>query len=316
MNDILNLYRPEKVGKDFNGNNYEIHQLHMTETELSTSLMTETCATITDADFRKIVKLAMEHWGLHVTEKKRQLVSNRMSRFLRRSPFGSTSEYLDFLAGSGNEEDYLAFFDLLSTNVTHFFRERAHFDFLEHEFYTPLARGTLTLPGKRIRIWSAACSNGAEPFSMAIQALQLLPELKSWDFKILASDLSTTMIQEATQAVYPLKMVERVEPELLSRYFLRGKGSQDGLVKVRGEARSLVTLRRMNLMEPWTMRGPFDVIFCRNVMIYFDKPTRSRLVQRMYDILRPGGYFMIGSAETLSGLDSPFSLVQPAVYQK
>jgi len=287
----------------------------MADNIITTSGTTASTA-IKDSDFRKIMKLAMEHWGLHVTDKKRQLVSNRMTRFLRHSTFDSPKAYLRFLEENGSEDDYLEFFDLLSTNVTHFFRERAHFDFLEREFYTPLARGTLTRPGKRIRMWSAACSNGAEPFSMAIQALDLLPDLERWDFKILASDLSTSMIQEASEAVYPLKMVEQVEPELLNRYFLRGKGNREGFVKVCREARSLVTLRQINLMGEWPMRGLFDVIFCRNVMIYFDRPTRSRLVERMYNLLSPGGYLMIGSAETLSGLNSEFSVVQPATYQK
>lgn len=165
-------------------------------------------------------------------------------------------------------------------------------------------------------MWSAACSNGAEPYSMAIHAWEHLSNLDSWDFKILATDLSNSAIEEARRGVYPSKMVENLDRGLLKRHFLRGRGKQVEMVRIAPHVRRRVTVGRLNLMDPWPLRGPFDVIFCRNVMIYFDKPTRQRLVARLYDLLRGGGLLAIGSAETLSGLDSKFRTVEPSFYVK
>lgn len=178
------------------------------------------------------------------------------------------------------------------------------------------ARGNTTGPSRRIRLWSAGCSTGPEPYSLAMHAMEHLPNLDSWDFKILATDLSNTAIEEARIAVYPTKMLENLDGALVRRYFRRGTGSNEGMVKIAPHIRNLVTIRRLNLMEPWPFRGPFDVIFCRNVMIYFDQPTRAHLLARMFDLLRPGGILAVGSAETLSGLSSKFRSVEPSVYVK
>lgn len=273
-------------------------------------------STLTPGQFKKIATIARDRWGLDLTDRKQTLVANRLTKFLRSSPFEGVEEYLDHLECDATEEDMLAFFDLLSTNVTSFFRERAHFDFLEREFYTPRSRGNLTAPGRRIRIWSAACSTGPEPYSLAMHAIEHLPDLHEWDFKVLATDLATSALSEAKRAVYPSSMVDALPKDFVQRYFLRGKGSRSGFVKVMEHVCELVTICRLNLMERWPIKGPFDVIFCRNVMIYFDRPTREELVQRMYDLLHPGGVLAIGSAETLAGLNTNFRTAQPSVYLK
>jgi chemotaxis protein methyltransferase CheR len=270
--------------------------------------------TLVDGQFRRIADLAKELWGLSLTERKRSLVSNRIQTFLRSSRFRSIEEYLEHLRRDADEQDKLMFFDALSTNVTSFFREAEAFAYLEREFYTPLSRGTIALPGRRIRIWSAGCSTGPEPYSLAIHAREHLEDFESWDFKILATDLSTTALQTARTATYPREMVERVERALVLRHFVAER--RDGPVRVADHIRRLVTIGRVNLMDAWPFRGPFDVVFCRNVMIYFDKPTRQRLVQRIHDLVRPGGVFVIGSAETLSGTGTAFRPVQPSVYVK
>ncbi len=272
--------------------------------------------TLATGQFERIAEIAMQRWGLNLTDRKRQLVSNRLSKFLRRSRFENITEYLEHLESEADDDDMLVFFDLLSTNVTSFFRERQHFDYLEREFYTPLARGDVTKPGRRIRLWSAACSTGPEPYSLAMHAMEHLPDLDSWDFKILATDLSNSAIEEARIAMYPKKMLDNLDGALVRKHFRRGTGSNEGTVKIAPHICKLVTIRRLNLMDPWPFRGPFDVIFCRNVMIYFDQPTRARLVGRMYDLLCPGGILAVGSAETLSGLNSKFRTVQPSVYVK
>ena len=272
--------------------------------------------TLAPPQFARIAEIAMGRWGLNLTDRKRQLVSNRLAKFLHKSRFNDVQEYLEHLEAEADEEDMLVFFDILSTNVTSFFRERQHFDCLEREFYTPLAQENLTGPQRRIRMWSAACSNGAEPYSMAIHALEHHSNLESRDFKILATDLSNSAIEDARRAVYPYKMVENLDRGLLKRHFLRGRGKQAEMVRIAPHVKRLVTVGRLNLMDPWPLRGPFDVIFCRNVMIYFDKATRQRLVARLYDLLRGGGVLIVGSAETLSGLDTPFRTLEPAVYVK
>ncbi len=268
------------------------------------------------SQFEKIAKIARERWGLDLGDRKQSLVASRMAKFLKKTPFDDIDAYLRHLECDGAEEDMLAFFDILSTNVTSFFRERQHFDYLEREFYTALARSNLTTPGRRIRIWSAACSTGPEPYSLAMHAIEHLPDFESWDFKVLATDLATSAITEARAAVYPQKMVDDLPESLVRRYFLQGTGARAGMVRVAEPVRRLVTIRRLNLMDSWPITGPFEIIFCRNVMIYFDRPTRERLVQRLYGLLNPGGILAIGSAETLSGMDTEFRTVQPSVYVK
>jgi len=200
--------------------------------------------------------------------------------------------------------------------VTSFFREHRHFDYLEREFYTPLARGTITLPGKKIRLWSAGCSAGQEPYSMAIQAIELLPNIGQWNFKILATDLSNSALDEARTAIYMLSQSKQLSSQMLQKYALRGTGANSDSLKIAPQVTSMVTIRQLNLMDPWQMKGQFNIIFCCNVMIYFDKATREQLVRRFYNQLMPGGIFGIGSAETLSGLDTQFTPLQPSLYVK
>jgi chemotaxis protein methyltransferase CheR len=271
---------------------------------------------LANSHFAQIQEIAKDLWGLHLTERKRQLVSSRLTKFLRKSPFATVDAYLDHLTHSATEEDALLFFDVLSTNVTSFFREPEAFAYLERAFYTPLDRGTITLPGRKIRIWSAACSTGPEPYSLAIHALEHLPSMDQWDFKILATDLANSALRTATQGVYDKQMLDRMDAAMVRKYFTPKPPGQRDRLAVIPKVRGLVSIAQLNLMEAWPMKGPFDIIFLRNVMIYFDKPTRDRLIQRMYDLLRPGGVFVVGSAETLSGCSTPFRTAQPSVYVK
>ncbi|TVQ51736.1 MAG: protein-glutamate O-methyltransferase CheR [Phycisphaerales bacterium] len=265
--------------------------------------------------FSQIARLARDRWGLHLTEKKISLVSSRLASFLRKSGYESVDAYLHYLEDNGSEEDMLVFFDLLSTNVTSFFRDQAHFDYLEREFYTPLARGNTTLPGRAIRIWSAGCSTGCEPYSMAINACDSLSNRSDWNISILATDLSNSAVEEARNGVYQRQQLEKVPEEIIRKYFRSVSGQKDR-VQVCDEIRQMVKVAQLNLMDVWPMKGPFDVIFCRNVMIYFDTATRRDLVLRFHELLRPGGIFAVGSAETLSGLNTPFRPVQASMYKK
>ncbi|MCL4222231.1 MAG: protein-glutamate O-methyltransferase CheR [Phycisphaerales bacterium] len=274
--------------------------------------------TLSKRQFAEIAAIARERWGLDLTDKKQALVQNRLAKMLARSQtYESIEHYLDHLRTSGTEEDMLVFFDILSTNTTSFFREKEHFDHLAEHFYPTLESAPR---GKRVRIWSAACSNGSEPYTIGIHARECLPDLNNLDFKILATDLSNKALDAARNAVYPEKALDHLPRQIRATYFeprvmTRGDKSES-FYQVHPSVRSLVSVHQLNLMDPWPMKGPFDVIFLRNVMIYFDKQTREQLVQRMRGLLRAGGLLIIGSAETLSGLDVGLRMVRPAIYVK
>ncbi|MFO0829237.1 MAG: protein-glutamate O-methyltransferase CheR [Phycisphaerales bacterium] len=265
--------------------------------------------------FKRIVQIAHARWGIHLTERKVALVANRLSTYLRRTQrFESIDAYVRHLEDAADEEDMLVFFDLLSTNVTSFFRDQQHFHLLEREFWQPLVRGTIPSNNRRVRLWSAACSTGCEPYSMAIQALDMLPEISRWDVKILATDLSNKALAAARAGVYPDAEVAAVSEELREKHFERVTHGGQRCWRVADHVRELVTIRQVNLMEPYPFRGPFDVVFLRNVMIYFDRETRESLVRRIAGYLRPGGFLAVGGAETLSGLDVPLRPLSAGVY--
>ncbi|MFT3684231.1 MAG: protein-glutamate O-methyltransferase [Phycisphaerales bacterium] len=266
---------------------------------------------LTQEQFDRIAGIAHKRWGLALGPAKRQLVTSRLSSHLRRHNMG-VEEYLDRSETVADKDELLEFFDLLSTNVTSFFRDRSHFDYLERELLTGLSRGTLTLPGKRLRLWSAGCSTGCEPYTMAMVVYDLLGKQPGWDVQILATDLSTYALEEARAGAYDDDTVKDLPADLKARHFER----RDGRWHAKSHLRAMVKTVRLNLMDQWPMNGPFDVIFCRNVMIYFDAPTRKKLVNRFAQLVRPGGVFAVGSAESLAGMDAPFRTVMPSLYVK
>ena len=272
-------------------------------------------ATLTEDRFQRIATFAKSRWGLDLSERKRLLVANRLASFLRKSKqYDSVDAYLDHLERGATEEDMLVFFDLLSTNVTSFFRDAQHFNVLDREIYQPLRNGTSTRPGRKLKLWSAACSMGCEPYSMAIHALEQLPSSEGFDVRILATDLAGSVLRKAADGVYSAEVCSKLSPERRKNHTEPVPGSTD--LRIRREARSMVTFRSHNLMDPPPQGGPFDAIFCRNVMIYFDRPTREKLVNRLAGVLRPGGILAVGSAETLSGIDSPLEPLAASVYRR
>lgn len=285
---------------------------HMKELRVSDPAM----SMLSQDQFERIAAIARRRWGLHLPGKKMTLVSSRLATFLRGSRFSDVGAYLAHLEREADEDDMLVFFDLLSTNVTSFFRDRQHFDYLERELFTALSRGNISLPSRSIRMWSAGCATGPEAYSMAIAAQEHLADLASWDVRILATDLSNFAVAAARAGIYERRMLEGVAPDVVSRHFESRRGPAGETLAVRPHLRRMVSVARLNLMETWPMHGPMDVIFCRNVMIYFDAPTRENLVRRFHEMLRPGGVFALGSAETLSGIGVPFRSVQPSLYVK
>jgi chemotaxis protein methyltransferase CheR len=271
-------------------------------------------STLTEPAFQRIAAIARRRWGLSLGERKMPLVANRLASHLRKNGGGTIDEFVGRLERNPSEEDMLVLFDILSTNVTSFFRDPAHFAFLERELYAPLARGTLSVPGRRVRIWSAACSTGAEPYSLAMQALELLPPSSGFEVRILATDLSNKALAGCREATYTEPQLAGLSPERRSRFLEKATGPKGTVWRVKDEVRRMVEIRRLNLVEPFTGLGPFDVVFLRNVMIYFDRDTRLDIVTRMASVIRPGGVLAVGSAETLSGLDVPFKAAAASVY--
>ena len=279
-------------------------------------------STLTESTFKRIAELSRRRWGLSLSERKLPLVANRLSAHLRKHGGGEIEDYVQRLERNPTEEDMLVLFDLLSTNVTSFFRDAAHFAFLERELYTPLARSTIAVPGRRLRLWSGACSTGAEPYSMAMQAIELLPSAMGFDVKVLATDLSNSALDACRAATYTDAQLTGLSPERRARFMDKvtppsgaaASARAEPMWRVKDEVRKLVEIRRQNLVDPYHGLGPFDVVFLRNVMIYFDRETRREVVTRMHAVMRPGGIFAVGSAETLSGLDVPFKNSAASIY--
>lgn len=270
--------------------------------------------TLSPSQFDRITRIAHELWGLSISPQKRDMVGNRFASYIRKSRFSSIDEVLDSVERNPTREDLLAFFDVLSTNTTRFFRDPNHFAYVERELFTPMARGTLTFPSRRVRIWSAACSTGCEPCSLAMSAIETLGDLSKWDLKILATDLSNSALRAARSGEYPADQVGELSPERRKRFFKRT--NDPDRLRVSQDVLDLISHRRLNLMDDWPFAGPFHVIFCCNVMIYFDEGTRKRLVERFYDVLAPGGILAVGSAETINGLGTRFRGVQANMYRK
>lgn len=260
---------------------------------------------LTPSQFDWVCREIYRQCGIRLQDGKQSLVRNRLEKRLRELGLTSYDEYIDCLQRdrSGGEMDM--FVDTLTTNKTSFFRESRHFDFLQGEVLPELARS------QRVRLWSAACSTGAEAWSLAITLAEAWPDLLVRDVRILATDICRTVLSEARVACYDEDDVEGVPPPLLLRYFTKSNGKH----RVSDKLRRLVTVARLNLIGDWPMRGPFDIIFCRNVMIYFDRPTQERLVQRLSSLMSPGGYLFVGHAESLSGLRHDLEQVSPAVYR-
>ncbi len=243
------------------------------------------------AAFRELV---YRECGIHLHEGKQQLLQARLAKRLRITGIARVEDYLRVVAGDAAER--VRFIDAISTNHTYFFREDHHFALLD--------------AGHR-RIWCAACSSGEEPYSIAIHCLQqgLRPA-------ILATDISTTVLAIGRAGVYPLEKARRIPSATLRKYFQKGRGRWEGYIRLKDEVRRMVTFRRFNLLADAPPPGEFDLIFCRNVMIYFDGPAKEAVVERLSGSLKPQGHFIIGGAESLNNLRHDLHYLQPSIYRK
>ena len=270
-------------------------------------------AQISERQYREISALVKSVCGINLHEGKMSLVQARLSKRLRVLGVASFDEYLERLRGPEGGRELVAMLDALSTNLTSFFREPAHFD---HLCDAILQRHREEPKERRLRLWSAGCSTGEEPYSIAIRCLEAVPDLAHWDARILATDLCTQVLERAREGRYSAERMKAVPHELRLKYFAKTKADGECLWQVCPDVRGLVQFARLNLLDAWPMTGPFDVVFCRNVMIYFDKPTQQALVGRFWELLRPGGTLFLGHSESLTGVQHRFRYVQPTVYAR
>ncbi|MEI7636434.1 MAG: protein-glutamate O-methyltransferase [Syntrophus sp. (in: bacteria)] len=265
-------------------------------------------AEMKDSDFDRISKLVYEQCGIHLHDGKKELVKARLGKRLREGNFRSFAEYYGHVTTREGQEELITMIDSISTNLTYFFREESHFRKLE-KILPKLAEN------KKLNLWCAGCSTGEEPYSIAMTVREHVnPGIA--DVKILATDISTKVLKTAQTAVYSADRIDKIPQPLLRKYFQYGTGNSSGLYRVKKDLRALVEFRRLNLIEPFPQQFRFHVIFCRNVMIYFDKATQSVLVNKYYEHLEKGGYLFVGHSESLTGLSHPFKYSEPSIYIK
>jgi len=256
-------------------------------------------------DFEEVRKMIYDHAGIALNDAKEDMVYSRLARRLRATGKRSFPEYLALIR-SGDKAEWEAFVNSLTTNLTDFFREAHHFVILK-EFLK-------TRKDRPITIWSSASSTGEEPYSIAITALEALGQ--NAPVQVLASDLDTNVLKKAAEGVYPIERLNKLSPERQKQYFLRGSGDNAGMARAKPELRAMLKCFPLNLLDPvWSIRQPLDAIFCRNVMIYFDKPTQYAILKKMKPLLKPDGLLFVGHSEALYHATDLFKLRGQTVYQ-
>jgi chemotaxis protein methyltransferase CheR len=268
---------------------------------------------LTPREFRLFQALIQREAGIHLSDAKKVLVEGRLARRLRELGL-DFAEYYGLVETDPQER--VRMLDCICTNETHFFREPRQFEFLENQVFPEWrARAEAGTMARRVRVWSAGCSTGEEPYSMAMAFLASFPPSSGWEIEIVATDLSTRVLERAHAAVWPIEKAKEIPEPYLKAFMLRGTGPEEGRMKAGPLVRSRVRFQRLNLnAEPFTFAGRFDLVFCRNVLIYFDAASKARVVGRLLDRLDPQGYLLLGHAETVTGLNARTRSVGPTVY--
>ncbi|HEX5751312.1 MAG TPA: protein-glutamate O-methyltransferase [Archangium sp.] len=269
-----------------------------------------------DSEFRLFQELVYREAGIFLAPVKKALLAARLSSRLRALGLESFAAYFHYVVTPGHEDERVRMLDCICTNETHFFREPAHFDFLTRrvfpEWKEQAVRGRRT---RSIRVWSAACSTGEEPYSLAMVLLTNFPPGSGWDVEVLATDLSTRALERARAGLWPIEKSQEIPPEHLRAFMLKGVRSQEGRMQVGPLLRSVVRFERLNLhAEHYPGVGSFDLLFCRNVLIYFDPASKAGVLRRLMGHLSPQGYLFLGHSESLAGSPVQARCVQPAVY--
>jgi chemotaxis protein methyltransferase CheR len=266
-----------------------------------------------DADFYALRDLVKQETGIALGEAKRELVYGRVSRRLRVLGLSSFSEYRDRL-NSGDSEEMVEFCNAITTNLTSYFRESHHFDYLRDKLLKVHAADANA--SRRIRIWSSACSTGEEPYSIAMTVCDAIPDWRRWDIKILATDLDSQVLAKAQAGVYTADRMRGLSPKQMESYFREQRQNQSSVYKVTPDLASLITFKQLNLMQTLPMKGPLDAIFCRNVVIYFDKDTQRDLFARIARLQRPGDLLFLGHSESLFKVSDDYTLIGKTTYRR
>jgi len=264
-----------------------------------------------DEDFEALRALVKQVTGIALSEQKRELVYGRLARRLRALNLKSFREYRSLLAS--NSDELVQLCNAITTNLTAFFREPHHFDHLRDEVLKPLAAQGVR---RRIRIWSAACSTGEEPYTIAMTVLEAIPDAERWDLRILATDLDSDVLGKASRGVYAADRLRSLSPERRRRFFTPVQGAREPSFQVTPDLKRLITFKQLNLMHPLPMKGPLDLIVCRNVLIYFDKDTQRDLVSRMSRLQRPGDLLYLGHSESLFKVSNDYTLIGRTIYRR
>ncbi len=264
-----------------------------------------------ERDFRTLCELANKHTGIVLNESKRNMVYSRLARRLRQLGLPDFAAYCQRLQ-SGDKQEFIEFINSITTNLTSFFREPHHFEHLQRELMPMLLRERAQ--ERRIRVWSAGCSTGEEPYSIAMAIMEVLPQ--DWDLRVLATDLDTHVLAHAEAGSYSLDRMRDIAPERLKHWFLKGSGDKSGKARVADGLRERIQFRQVNLIQPWPVRGPLDVVFCRNVVIYFDKATQRELFDRFADVMASGSHLYIGHSETLFRVSERFESLGRTIYRR
>ena len=266
--------------------------------------------TINDSDFERLYKFIHQNYGIDLS-KKRQLIIGRLSNTILSMGFSSFKEYVDHIINNRKPEDLELMLNKLTTNYTFFMREGAHFEYFTNTILPWLVE---TKKDKVLSIWSAGCSSGEEPYTISIILKEYFANKPGWDTRVLATDISQNVLRSAVNAVYDEDSLKELSPAWKKKYFR--PGDAPGTYHVTQELRNNVIFRTFNLMDPIKFRLKFDVIFCRNVMIYFDQETKEALVKRFFDATNDGGYLLIGHSEGLNKATTPYKYLKPATYRK
>lgn len=265
-----------------------------------------------DDEFNLIKDIIYKESGIHLSDMKRALVQSRVMKRLRELRIPNYEEYCSYLTGNYDVE-IVNLINCITTNKTDFFREPRHFDFMREIALPEFERAGR----KRIRIWSAGCSTGAEPYTIAITVAEYFQDRKMPDVRILATDIDTQVLRKAEAGIYGAGELANIDIDILKKYFKRGRGENAGLFKVKDAVRGMTTFGRLNLLdEAYPMKGSFDMIFCRNVIIYFDTASRKKLFDKFSGFLNDDGYLVMGHSETLTGLTSRFGFIGNTIYRK
>lgn len=262
-------------------------------------------------DFDFLRKISNEHSGILVPDDKFDMFYSRLSKRVRLHGLVNFKEYCQYLKNNP-EKEFTAFINAVTTNLTSFFREKHHFEYLEKTVIPEVLKRNSTK--KSIKVWSAGCSTGEEPYSLAMTLLENVPS--DWDISILATDLDTNVLQTAADGIYSNDRVDGLSAKTLKKWFKKGKGGNAVKVKMNPELQEVIHFKQLNLMKEWPIKNNFDFIFCRNVLIYFDRETKERLAQRYGGLLAIGSHLFIGHSESLNQLDTCFELIGNTIYKK